>query len=588
MDTASKKGSRLFSLRRGMVLLLIFCWIVPYLLVVAVSGIISQNNNRRHVEDLVTTTVESAADVLRREFDGLVSESVNSSYIPVMRGAYLGYMAGGNPEDFYATLREFLGHYYSRNYRVRAAFLVFSDIPSTSSSDYCYAFNPLLARYDDVVGFYRNGGSDTALGLIDTLDSDIAFYQQGDHYYMARVLSLRDNRYEAYASLVLEIDIDGMLEIFGGLTWITDFSLRISDLDIVVTGQDLMGRTATAHTSGNAVIVEGVNKGQRFDIAYCVRADMQPLLREGYGSLSVVLLLALLSVPVLLLFVRFFHRRVNTPIATLSNFTHEIEDGGFGNQIDERALGSTEFVALGGNLNAMSARLEYQFERIYREELALRDARIKALQSHINPHFLGNTLEIINWEARMAGNVKVTQMLEALSTLLEAVTDRKGRPLIHLSEEMVYINSYLYILGERLGKRLAVIQDIDPGLTGRMVPRLILQPIVENAIDHGISARQKGVITIRALRVDDDWMELQVENNSPMSKEDEARVARLLADEPDPGDDALGRIGIRNVDQRLRILYGEKGGLTVKNTKNGTTLSSLCIGQADEKQIPTI
>ena len=105
--------------------------------------------------------------------------------------------------------------------------------------------------------------------------------------------------------------------------------------------------------------------------------------------------------------------------------------------MDAGRLGSKEFAYLGNSFNAMSDKLKNQFERIYKEELALRDAKIMALQSQINPHFLNNTLEIINWEARLADDVKVCQMLEALSTMLNAAMDRKHRPLIHLSEEMM-------------------------------------------------------------------------------------------------------------------------------------------------------
>ena len=110
----------------------------------------------------------------------------------------------------------------------------------------------------------------------------------------------------------------------------------------------------------------------------------------------------------------------------------------------------------------MSGQLQSQFEHIYREELALRDARIMALQSQINPHFLNNTLEIINWEARMAGDVKVCGMLEALSTILTAAMDRDKRATVHLSQELMYVDAYLYIIKERLGKRLTVHKQIDP------------------------------------------------------------------------------------------------------------------------------
>lgn len=573
---------RLYSLRRSTALLLVFCWIVPYILVVAVSGSVSQANNRRHVEDAVTSTVESAVESLQREFDGLVSESLNASYVPVIRGAYLDYGADGRTSELYTTLREFLSYSYARNYRVRAAFLVLSELPVTATTDYIYTYNPLLSRYSDALDFYRGGAAAHSMALIGTLGSGIHLFELDGHYYMARVLSLQESRYEPYAALVLEIDMNGVLDAVDNLSWIIDATLRVGDLEVFFTGESVAARDGLWD---NTLLVTGVSSGARLDIVYSIRVDLGPLLREGRTSLVLLLSLVLVSLPVLWLFYRFFRRKIDRPIGRLRGFTHEIEEGGFGNQIDTATLESTEFEALGANLNAMSARLEYQFERIYREELALRDARIKALQSHINPHFLGNTLELINWEARLSGDVKASRMLEALSTLMAAATDRSGQPLVPLSEEMAYVAAYLYIIGERLGKRLKVVQEIDADLLDWTVPRLILQPIVENAVEHGADARNKRVITIRARRVDADWMVLEVENNSPLSPRDAARIAQLLGGDTAP-DDTDGRIGIHNVDLRLRILYGERSGLRIQGTENGTTLSSLRIGRTGDGPRP--
>ena len=180
----------------------------------------------------------------------------------------------------------------------------------------------------------------------------------------------------------------------------------------------------------------------------------------------------------------YLNRKVNRPIGTLMKGAARIEQGAFGTQVDMSAMSSSEFSALGDSFNAMSGQLQSQFEHIYREELALRDARIMALQSQINPHFLNNTLEIINWEARMAGDVKVCGMLEALSTILTAAMDRDKRATVHLSQELMYVDAYLYIIKERLGKRLTVHKQIDPDTLDCPVPRLVLQPILELSLIH--------------------------------------------------------------------------------------------------------
>ena len=142
--------------------------------------------------------------------------------------------------------------------------------------------------------------------------------------------------------------------------------------------------------------------------------------------------------------------------------------------------------------------MEEMLDRNNMVAIAQKESEYLALQNQINPHFLNNTLEIINWEARLADDVKVCQMLEALSTMLSAAMDRKHRPLIHLSEEMMYVDAYLFIIRERLGKRLTVEKEISPETLDCYVPRLVLQPLLENAVEHGINPVQKGTIIVRA------------------------------------------------------------------------------------------
>lgn len=154
--------------------------------------------------------------------------------------------------------------------------------------------------------------------------------------------------------------------------------------------------------------------------------------------------------------------------------------------------------------------------------------------------------------------------------------DRKHRPLVHLSEELMYADAYLYIIGERLGKRLTVQKEIDDSLLDYYVPRLILQPIMENAVEHGIKPTQKGTIILRA-RQENHWLLLEVENDGVTTYEDLMKIQELLGEEQPSGNEKSTSLGIRNVHQRLRILYGPESGVVVKITKNGTTLCSIKI-----------
>lgn len=221
----------------------------------------------------------------------------------------------------------------------------------------------------------------------------------------------------------------------------------------------------------------------------------------------------------------------------------------------------------------MSDKLKNQFEQIYLEELALKDADIKALQSQINPHFLNNTLEIINWEARMNGNDKVSSMIEALSTMLGATLNRKRQPMIPLAEELSYVDAFCYICKQRFGEKLQFEKQVDDTLLGQEVPRLIIQPIIENAVEHGLAGK-KGRIVIRIYR-DQDKMIIEVVNDGTLTAQDREKIEMLLGGEREP--DRSVSLGIYNVNKRLKITYGEECGLTVKSDKDGLTVSTLTV-----------
>ncbi len=172
-----------------------------------------------------------------------------------------------------------------------------------------------------------------------------------------------------------------------------------------------------------------------------------------------------------------------------------------------------------GNHAMLYRRYSALFGRLYQEELARRDAQIKALQAHINPHFLNNTLETINWQARM---------IEALSTVLDAALDRKSSPQVRLAEEMTYVNAYLYIVAQRFGKRLTVDVDLPEELMDCLVPRLILQPVIENAVEHGIGASGQGRVALRGSR-QGDRLVLEIQNDGGTPQGGEAAVQGVTA-----------------------------------------------------------
>ena len=246
-------------------------------------------------------------------------------------------------------------------------------------------------------------------------------------------------------------------------------------------------------------------------ISYAITTNQSLLSDDIPNFQRMIWLLILFTVPLMALVIWIFYRFISKPISAMIEASQKIESGEIGYQI-QPLPDSNEFNYLTERFNSMSHQLKVQFERSYQEQIALQDARIKALQSQIDPHFLNNTLETINWEARISGDEKVSNMIEALSTMLSAATARGGETMISLAEELTYVNAYLYIISVRFGKRLSVKKEIDETLLGEKVPRLVMQPIVENAIEHGIAPHRNGDLILRIYRQEEKIV-MEVENS---------------------------------------------------------------------------
>ncbi|MBE5858982.1 MAG: hypothetical protein E7301_02505 [Butyrivibrio sp.] len=202
----------------------------------------------------------------------------------------------------------------------------------------------------------------------------------------------------------------------------------------------------------------------------------------------------------------------------------------------------------------------------YVQHMAIKDAQIAALQAQINPHFLNNTLEMMNWQARMNGDSEISKMIEALGTVLDSGINRNQDKLVRLSDEVRCADAFLYIMSMRFGSRLQVEKLIDTNLTQAMVPQLILQPILENAIKHGVESVSEGAIWLNIFEENKELIIDVINSGKKMTQSDIERISRIIS-----GEEQLNRsvpgvhtsIGIYNVNKRIELIFGEKYGLSV-------------------------
>lgn len=223
--------------------------------------------------------------------------------------------------------------------------------------------------------------------------------------------------------------------------------------------------------------------------------------------------------------------------------------------------------------NTMAKEIDHLVTWIYKEQITRKEAEIKALQSQINPHFLFNTLESINWMAQLNNVPEISDTVTDLSTLLEASIGRDDR-LIPIEEEFMYIDKYINLLKRRFEDKITLNKEVDPQVLYVKIPRLLIQPLIENAVYHGVeNSRGKGIITLTA-GIQDDLIVIEViDNGSGISNEDLIRLNKSL--EMDNGtyfkslsEKKNKSIGIDNVNRRIKLFYGENFGIKIESRIN--------------------
>ncbi len=242
-----------------------------------------------------------------------------------------------------------------------------------------------------------------------------------------------------------------------------------------------------------------------------------------------------------------------------------------------RSLLSDELAFLSAVAESAGRALELlEFERERRERQSresslkrlLTEAELKALRAQINPHFLFNTLNTIA-DLIASEPEKAEAMTEQLAEVFRYVLARTDREMIRVSEEIDFLRTYLAIEQTRFGDRLKVSIEVDPEIAGILIPSLILQPIVENAIRHGLSSRPEGgEVRILALSETGD-LRLVVEDDGAGWQ-----GSQTTNEEKSPSlKRSSGGVGLRNVKERLRTIYGERASLKIDSTGKGVAVT---------------
>lgn len=264
---------------------------------------------------------------------------------------------------------------------------------------------------------------------------------------------------------------------------------------------------------------------------------------------------------------------VTRPVSRLCSFMEKVEAGDFSVRFNTRY--TDEIGVLGISFNHMIEKINELINELYVEKQNRLEAQLKSLQEQIKPHFLYNTLDTISWLARAHDAMDVVQLIDALTNMFR-VGLSSGHDFITLREEKRHVVNYLYIQKVRYGERLKYEIEIPEEFSEVIVPKLILQPLVENSIYHGVKRKRSGGTIRVSARTDGKNMYLTVrDDGAGIPAERLADIRRWLSD-PESRKGQVG-FGLSYMEERIELSYGPEYGLRIDSREGEFTEIIICL-----------
>lgn len=578
------------SLRRRLLLLVVIIWIVPVVIIWSFVAVIFRNDIISKTNKFMEEGVKNFTYFTVRRIEEAVDISKNISYEMIIEKAWKDYQDGNlNRAELYRQITNNLNNklYVDTRFHMAAFYLI-------EDPDTLYYKTRMDASY---LNIYNNEVADIAHKISKQDTSDAHILVINGRIYIIRNL-YTTTKYTKFGTLIMELNKDKLIDGFA-LNKDYEYGFFITD------SESMISFTNSSSDESREAIVSKLYQQYSKDSNYkLILQKEEPYtgllyklkysdfyfgavliandsiifaqLQELYAVMS---LIALVIIPIFVYMLYFISHHITKPMGRMIQAVNEMERGKVGLQIEGVPMPNTEFDVLMEAFNHMSSELKDLFDYAYNEKIARKDAQIIALQSQINPHFLNNTLEMMNWQARLAGDVAVSKMIEALGTLLNHSMDRTNKKLISLSEELRCVDAYLYIISMRFGKRLKIEKEIDNNILQAKVPQLILQPLIENAVVHGVETIKNGTINIKIYPEEKNIILQIINTGKDLTEEDVIRIDHILngIDGQEKNKSAHVSLGIYNVNQRIKLIYGTEYGLTIRPYGEGETASTITI-----------
>ncbi|MBD8071145.1 sensor histidine kinase [Bacillus sp. PS06] len=431
-----------------------------------------------------------------------------------------------------------------------------------------------------------NLGGNYKLGFDTTIETDLkklaeiaqaaeglSIWTQAEenHLVVARVIREKVNVSLAKLGLlIVTIDVSKLLNETLDFSPTKNFVITNND-EIIYKTTDLPFREdliSTKNDNGyNKVVMDdkeflvSYKHSSYSDLVYYNILPYDNITQQSTEIKQIIFALFILMLALTLILSRFAAKGISKPIEQLTEKMRLVQQGDFENnhQLEGRYY-NDEIGILHHDFQVMLEKIKSLISENYTKQLVIKEAEYKALQSQINPHFLYNTLDSINWLARSRKQHEISGLAEALGNMMRKIISKK-EPMISIKEELEIVQSYITIQKFRYGDRIHFTLDTHEDYEKIKIPKLTIQPMIENAIQHGLEEIiGECHISVKLEAIEDELI-IFIEDNGPGMEE--SKVKAILSGEV--VSKKSSGIGLNNIRERIRLMFGEEYGIQIES-----------------------
>jgi two-component system sensor histidine kinase YesM len=563
--------------------LLLFIFVLYPVIVVSFFGYFKYAGDiRNEILNSLDMSIEQVNDLTVERFKQMRHYAMMIPYDGTLNDLYIKKKNGRIKQ--YDLSRDLTAYLYSKFYskqEIKAVSFFFTD-----SSELVY-----MVQSDNSYNRYINQVHPVIRQVSENMDNQFGYYLSDDGEFYAIRKMVDRYSYKQYGVITIKLEKEYMLKYFrnsfqdgSGLILTYEGNSIFEDGSIPEDDRGFIMRQISGEPPGISEQIRYRSKSyeiiasridlENISLKYGVIMSTEKIMGKYYEALRLLVLITIIVTISMVISAILIYKAVWSPIRELLKLMKLLEKGNLG--VQYKVSKNDEFKFIFQSFNNMSQEIKYLFDVAYKEKLERKEAQLLALQAQINPHFLYNTLEIINWKARIAGEHEISEMIEALGTLLDAGMNKGGQKVSKIRDELKLVDAYVYIMKKRYGKNLEFVLNVDDSLLDAEIPRLLIQPILENAFVHGIEPRGGGLVKLSAEVIKGRLTVTVEDNGEGIQDEDLGEYEKLFSGEPSKIGSSTG-IGVKNVHNRIQIIYGKEYGLCLKKRVEGGTVSVLTI-----------